>query len=160
MKKALVFFTSFAIALFVFADYTPVTEEATVGSMTATAATITTATITTANAGAVTASGNITANGNIIGDDSTVITNMATLYIDTIEEDGTGGVAIEGLTLNDGVYTDADGALTISNLTVNGTATLAGGMTTNFNVLTAAGVTGLVTFTSGVLTDYDDDVSD
>jgi len=51
MKKALVFLTAFLVGLAVFsADYTPMTEEATIASATITAGTITTATVGTLTA--------------------------------------------------------------------------------------------------------------
>ena len=47
--------------------------------------------------------GNITANGNIVGDDSTNITNISNINLDTINDDATGGdtnIALTGTTLN------------------------------------------------------------
>jgi len=101
--------------------------------------------------GAVTVAGDITANGNIIGDDSTIGTNLASLYVDLIAGDddadalviGDGGETIAvnssdwdidtsgnmtgiGNFVFDGYASNAVGTLTISNMTVNGDQTIAG----------------------------------
>jgi hypothetical protein len=76
-------------------------------------------------------------------DASVTISNLTlngTLAVDAINEKGTNGVAIEGLTLDDGSYTDADGSMTMSNLTANGDVSIAGSLTLT-SVGTASNVT-------------------
>ena len=53
--------------------------------------------------GNITSSGNIKANGNIVGDDSTEITNISTIKLDTVADDASGGdtnIALTNTTLN------------------------------------------------------------
>jgi hypothetical protein len=76
-----------------------------------------------------------------------------TLTVGTIAEKGTGGVTVEGLLLNDGVYADADGSLTVSNYTQT-----AGGVCTfaTINEVGTGGVTVEGTlFNDGAVSDAD-----
>jgi hypothetical protein len=58
--------------------------------------------------------------GGVITFGENDINNVGQIKCDGIEEDGTGGVTMEGMTFNDGAYTDVDGSVTVSNATFNG----------------------------------------
>lgn len=64
------------------------------------------------------------------------IDGAGTIYCDTIEEDGTAGVAIEGMTLNDGAFTDSDGSLTMGTVTAGNYVTTGGTGTAGASTVT------------------------
>ena len=61
-------------------------------------------------------------------DGSITVSNLVlngSAQVDTINEKGTSGVTVEGVSIDDGAIVDADGSLTISNIVANGSITLA-----------------------------------
>ena len=79
--------------------FTVISDEAGTATLTVDAAAVATVTVTTFGVTTLNVSGDVNASGNILGDDATIISNIATLAVDTIMSDGA------SLTIGDGTET-------------------------------------------------------
>lgn len=95
----------------------------------------------------LTVTGDITANGNIVGDGSTIVTNMAAAYFASVQL--TGNVVANGNIVG-------DDATVVTNMAVVEADAYwiagAAGLTTNQSFLAITGTTNTAVFVSGVLT--------